>query len=40
MENRLHRECAEILLGRYNKSKSKVFCKEVQSAKEEMGKNI
>jgi len=29
MADRLHRECAEVLSGRYNKSESKVFCKEI-----------
>lgn len=42
MTNRLHRECAEVLLGRYTetKNKSKILCTEVQSAKTKMDKDI
>ena len=42
MTNRLHRESAEILLGRYTETenKSKILRKKIQSTKTKMDKNI
>lgn len=42
MQNRLHRECAKILLGRYTETEkeSKILRKKIQSTKTKMDKDI